>query len=280
MLESARQMPPPPENCLNCGAVVTLEYCPACGQRRGDFRRSLGRLLGELLRELLELDGRLGRTLRALLRPGRLTREFNAGRRRRYTSPVRLYLFVCVALFATASVTFRVHSMLSPSEPGVSTTEMDIPDDDIAALGGAFGGVLRDRLTELRDMPPAQRDKELFTGALEQGPLVMFFMLPIFAALLKLLFLGTRRFYVDHLVFSLHLHTVWFLLLTPAIALPFEWAALFLVPIPVYTVAALQHAYSASWWATLLRSCALGLLYSVALAVGLALAFGLGIVLG
>jgi hypothetical protein len=66
----------------------------------------------------------------------------------------------------------------------------------------------------------------------------------------------------------------------PGDRLPFEWAGLLLLPIPFHTVAALQHAYSASWWATLLRSCALGLLYSVALAVGLAVAFGLGIVLG
>lgn len=273
-------MPPSAEDCPNCGAVVALEYCPACGQRRGDYRRSLGSLLGELVRELLELDGRLGRTLRALLRPGRLTREFNDGRRRRYTSPIRLYLFVCVALFATASVTFRVHNMLAPPEPGVGTTEIEIPDDDIAALGTALGGMLRERLTELREMPPAQRDKELFTGALEHGPLVMFFMLPIYATLLKLVFLGTRRLYVDHLVFSLHLHTVWFLLLIPAIALPFAWAGLFLLPIPLYTVAALQHAYSASWWATLLRSCVLVLLYSVALAFGLASAFALGVILG
>lgn len=273
-------MPAPPEPCLNCDALVALEYCPACGQRRGDYRRSLGRLLGELLRETFELDGRLGRTLRALARPGRLTREFNAGRRRRYTSPVRLYLFVCVALFATASVTFRVHSLVDPPDPDVGTTEIDIPEDDLAAMGSVLGGVLRDRLHELRTMPPAQRDKELFTGALEQGPLVMFFMLPIFAALLKLVYLGTGRLYVDHLVFSLHVHTVWFLLLIPAIAIPHDWAAVFLLPIPFYTFEALRHAHAASLWATALRSLALTLAYAAALALGLAVAFLLGILLG
>ena len=47
------------------------------------------------------LDGRMWRTLAALLfRPGFLTREYFAGRRRRYIRPARLFLVLSLALFA------------------------------------------------------------------------------------------------------------------------------------------------------------------------------------
>lgn len=271
--------PRPPEPCLDCGTIVELEFCPACGQRRGDYRRPLWQLLADVFRETLELDGRLARTLRAMLRPGRLTREYNEGRRQRYTSPVRLYLFVSVVLFATASIGFRVQAMLEPPDPDTGFTVLESPADDWDR-SSVVGRVLKDRLDELSHMAPAERDKEIFTGALEQGPLVMFCMLPIFALLLELMFAGTGRLYVEHLVFSLHVHTVWFLLVIPMLVLPFDWTSIFLVPIPIYTTMALQHAYAASWWATLLRAVGLCLTYSVALAIGLTVAFFLGMILG
>ena len=49
----------------------------------------------------VSLDGRMWRTLAALLfRPGFLTREYFAGRRRRYIRPARLFLVLSLALFA------------------------------------------------------------------------------------------------------------------------------------------------------------------------------------
>ncbi len=49
------------------------------------------------------LDGRMGRTLFALLfRPGFLTREYLAGRRKRYVRPARLVLVLAIVLFASA----------------------------------------------------------------------------------------------------------------------------------------------------------------------------------
>jgi hypothetical protein len=183
-------------------------------------------------------------------------------------------------LFATASIGFRVQAMIEPSDPDVGYTQLESPAAEGLDDGTMLGRLLKRRLDELRHMPPAQRDQEIFSGALEQGPLVMFCMLPLFALLLQLVLLGTGRLYVEHLVFSLHVHTVWFLLAIPVVALPFEWAGLLLVPIPFYTTMALQHAYAASWWATLLRALALCIMYSVALAVGLTVAFLLGMILG
>ncbi|MEM9458954.1 MAG: DUF3667 domain-containing protein [Myxococcota bacterium] len=280
--------PRAPERCLDCNTVIEQEYCPACGQHRGDYRRSLWQLVGALISDVFEVDGRLWRTSRAMLRPGRLTREFNAGRRRRYMSPVRLYLFISLVMFATASIGLRVYTVLEPAASGPTTPAISVSFTDDSALDQwqpdhPLGQAIKKRMTELERMPKNEAAIELVRGTLEHAPLVMFCMLPVYALMLKLLFLGTRWLYVDHLVFALHVHTVWFLCVTFIIALgPF-------VPIPVlvvlavlpgiYTVFALQHAYSDHWVFTALRAAFLAMGYPAILSFGITLAMALGIIL-
>lgn len=270
-----------PERCLNCGTVVEQEYCPACGQHRGDYRRSLWRLLGDVIGETLELDGRLWQTLRAMLRPGRLTREFNEGRRRRYMSPVRLYLFISLVMFASMSIGFRVFTTLEPIDTETEVVALPV-ESELAKWTprNPFEKALKDRMVELGRMPGDQAALEIVKGAIEQSPLVMFCLLPIYALLLKIVFVGTRWLYVDHLVFALHVHSVWFLCVLVAMVLPDVMASMMLVLVLVYTTIALQHAYRAGWGPTLARAFVLGTGYTVVLTVGIAVAIALGVVLG
>ncbi len=79
--------------CPNCGAPTPDAYCSSCGQRNLDLHESVRALLGDAVEEVLGADSHLLRTLRALvLEPGLLSREYRAGRRARYTSPIKLYL--------------------------------------------------------------------------------------------------------------------------------------------------------------------------------------------
>lgn len=52
---------------------------------------------------------------------------------------------------------------------------------------------------------------ELVAGVMGYFPYMMFFLLPVFAFLLKLLYWRSRRLYVEHFIFALHFHTVFFL---------------------------------------------------------------------
>ncbi|MCH9681933.1 MAG: DUF3667 domain-containing protein [Deltaproteobacteria bacterium] len=275
--------PRPSERCLNCDTIVEQQYCPACGQRRGDFRKSSWRLLGEVFRETLEVDGRVWRTLRAMARPGALTREFNAGRRRQYMSPVRLYLFVSLMLFAVVGLSVRFST---ETAAGNTPVQFDLEEQALADWkpDNPLATSVRDRLVELSRMDEERRSQELIRAALEHAPLVMFVLLPIYALLLRLVFVRTRWLYIDHLIFSLHVHTVWFLLLTLGLALV-PWLGVNVVLVVAmgllgYTVAALRHAYEARWGATLARASVLGLLYLLTLGFGIVAAFGLGAALG
>lgn len=87
--------------CLNCGAVVPANFCGECGQRFGERSRSLSAWAADVVKGVFDLDSKLLRTLKGcLLDPGRLAREYDAGRRIRYVSPLRLYFLVSAPVIA------------------------------------------------------------------------------------------------------------------------------------------------------------------------------------
>ena len=86
--------------CRNCGTQAPLKFCPACGQETTLHPPTLGEFLHEFVGHYVALEGTLWRTLGLLIcRPGRLTREYLDGRRRRYVLPLRLYLTASFLFF-------------------------------------------------------------------------------------------------------------------------------------------------------------------------------------
>lgn len=225
---------PPEPSCPNCGHPDPARYCPSCGQSQRDPRRSVAHLARDVLAEELALGARTPRTLRTLLlRPGRLTLDWIRGRRARYLGAFRLYLITVAVFFAvTFFLGFPVGRELS-LERLVSRPEVPIGVEVSAIARRAMAGRLQTVLT---------------LGA--------FLIVPVFA--LWLTFLrrkNTDRVFADHLVFSLHQHTVLLLLATVA------WPLFFLEPAGVvvgfvllagagvHTLLAYRRVYRAPrWW--------------------------------
>lgn len=91
-----------PGQCKNCSNSLPAEarFCPACGQSLRELSRPWAEVFRELLDELFDFDGRMFTSLQCLLmRPGFLSFEYNRGRRRAYTPPLRMYLLISVAFF-------------------------------------------------------------------------------------------------------------------------------------------------------------------------------------
>ena len=86
--------------CENCGAELHGEHCYACGQPTKGLVRHFGSIMGDFVDTVFNIDGRIFRTLGPLLfKPGFLSLEYFAGRRVRYVSPVRLFVFTCLLAF-------------------------------------------------------------------------------------------------------------------------------------------------------------------------------------
>ena len=91
--------------CQNCGSPLYGEHCYACGQPTRGLVRHFSSILGDILDTLFNIDGRIVRTLPALLfKPGFLSNEYFAGHRVRYVSPVRLFVFLCIGTFFAAKL--------------------------------------------------------------------------------------------------------------------------------------------------------------------------------
>ena len=89
--------------CSDCGAQTSGNFCANCGQPT-HVHRTLLHLGEELLHGVMHFDARIWRTLPLLwLNPGRLTREWVAGRRARYVSPLAMFLFTLFVMFFALS---------------------------------------------------------------------------------------------------------------------------------------------------------------------------------
>jgi hypothetical protein len=84
--------------CGSCGIELTGPFCHQCGEARphdGDL--AVRHLLHDAVHDLTHLDGKIWRTIRALLlQPSRLTKEYWEGRRGLWVRPFRLYLSIYI----------------------------------------------------------------------------------------------------------------------------------------------------------------------------------------
>lgn len=282
------------ECCLNCGEPTPGNFCPSCGQRNADYRVSFRELWGDALDGLFQIDSRIARTLLPFLfRPGFLTREYNAGRRTRYSSPLRIYLLLSVAYFfalsllqlntplqlGTAQGGDKGHgeSKVEATPPGKSDGKGDGKgEDDVSDLPKINLGWrpleqhAERQIKMLQKLDPQEATRRLKDVFLSQVSKALFFVLPLFAMLLKLLYLRSRRFYIEHLTFALHLHAFLFFLLLLCLLQPAR-DHLGLMALLGYThlVVALRTVYGQSWLRTLIKSTLLLLLYTFVLLTAL-----------
>jgi hypothetical protein len=101
-------------------------------------------------------------------------------------------------------------------------------------------------------------------------PRILFFLLPMFAVLLALFYRRLRKefYFVDHLVFSLNVHTFAFAVLIAAAAaaqsFPGQWVALLtILVLSVYVYLALKRFYGQGWIRTGLKFAGLTFIYTV-----------------
>jgi len=273
-----------PETCRNCGAPVNGAYCAACGQETALRLPTLREFLREAAGRYVAFDGRFWRTVFALLtRPGFLTREYLAGRRRRYIRPARLYLFATLIFFAVTRL------MVGPVEifdmhPGTPEERKYFPPDQGFNLqvdpDDALGSpALQKRWNRFNHLSRNEKAEQLGEGILRYAPYAMFVLLPAFALLLKIVYLGRRRkhprrpwLYGEHLVFAAYDHafvfvaaTVMLLVLGRTLAITIgSWI------VALYLLLSMRSVYGGSWAGLLLRGFVLFVSYAVL--VGLATA--------
>lgn len=227
--------------CANCGAALAGEYCVDCGQRR--FRpqdRRLAHLLGETFGALTDFDGRLWRSLRALmLQPGRIASDWFEGRRAAWISPVRLFLLANLIYFIAPVLTdlsLPLHNQVRGEAYRRLAPELcAAPATADRCHGGQFHSGLTEpvflRVLERERARAAARGRDFNPGEFEQrydarsesiGKMLVILHVPFVAAMLALVAWRRRRYYAEHFVVALGLVT-FVLLLMQLVVNPLVW---------------------------------------------------------
>jgi hypothetical protein len=281
--------------CHNCGASLALEpapaFCPRCGQETHLHPPSFWEFVHEFVGHYVALECALWRTLGLLLlKPGRLTREYFAGRRRRYVLPLRLYLsasfvfFIFVKLLGFGDLKITFAAAVDERGRPVSVAQSPALAADLAkaraCLADSTGCTGTERLgarLQLQLAQAAEQPAATQARVFSMAPYTVFLMLPVFAAVLQLAYRRRRMNYGAHFVFSLHMHSFWYLALLLMALLPSAATGPLLLVTVGYGLWALQQVYGGRWWATLLRAGLVSALYGTLFIAGVVLMVGLSI---
>ena len=292
-----RSVRPPLSRCENCGALLNGRFCGQCGQPAVDYRRSFRHVLLDTLDSFLNWDSKFATTMGHLLtRPWKLTNEFLAGHRVRYLNPLRLYLLVSILFFFVVNYAGRGSDSSQPiifdsegdvvpgqarePKPG-ATPPIDKPGDADSDEPNEVGAPVifdfKDREAtgfekwmqeKIEEKIGKNGSKGMFflRSLMKNLPYMMLACIPVFAFILKVLYLfrRPRTLYIDHLIYALHIHSFAYLVsvvivgigLTLSQTLP---AAQPLVLFAVITTAVIQvflsirKVYRQGWFMSLFK---------------------------
>lgn len=183
-----------PSRCTNCETDLAGEYCHRCGQQAFTSHHfALGHFLHHALHDLTHFDSKIFRSLLPLVfKPGFLTAEYLAGRQKSYIKPITMFVLVNLIFFL---VVHRM-GMLNWDLEGVT-----------AGPHAAFAKKLVAEKIATQQVS-AEAFEAHFNQVLKHNQKSMFFFLiPLFGAALKIFYLRQRRYYVEHLIFSIHFHS-------------------------------------------------------------------------
>ena len=279
--------------CLNCAETLQPRaggqhpaFCPACGQETTVKPPTVGEFAQQFGGAYFSTEGALWRTLKLLLlKPGELTRQYLAGRRKHYVLPLRLYLTISLLVL----LLLRGFATVAINAPDANQLDKgDRPMNLSLKLGPGLGSAgLKDGVFYCKDMPAwlCQRVKkridikpEAFSDAVVQLSerfvanlgAALFVLLPSFALFMKLVYRNRRLRYTEHLVFGLHVHAFWFLMVALTLLPLGGIEDLALLVVPVYTMRAMKRVYGGGFIWRALRAALVSLLYLLALSLAMA----------
>lgn len=271
--------------CPNCGYTFeeVNNYCPNCGQENHDLNVPVKHLVEEFLEGTLHYDAKFWVTLKYLMfKPGLLTEKFNIGQRASYVPPFRLYVFISLVSFFMLAISPNTMNVginnpealevqLDPEEREALAKLDSIRAEAPAAMEFEQGiKALGEKAQEASGNTEQLRDKMI-----KNTSFLMFLLMPLFGYLLYLFYRKLRRNYVEHLMFSIHVHSFFFILFTVYLALKFFlpegvdvfWMVTLIMA--VYTYLAMLRVYKQSYLKTLLKFIPVSLIYLFCLAIAL-----------
>lgn len=251
--------------CKNCGEQFATEFCPNCGQnRKADFSQK--QILKDYLEEAIGVDDKFWITLKYLLfKPGFLTNEFIQSKRRKYLSPIKLYLLVVFLFFGMQTITESIVPSIKKISENVKGLDEKNKDFSMNNLSFGDSDVLTyKKIVEEGESLGFKPDTRFFTeekmevlNIIENGKSkihwLIFISLPFAALLLKPFY--WKYSISQHLIHMINIYTLVFFYSMLDLMLPFRYVSemiFFLFYLSL--IISFKRVYNGSWIGSFFKS--------------------------
>jgi hypothetical protein len=229
--------------CKNCEITFEGKYCPTCSQKADTHRFTIKHILHDFFHAFTHTDKGILYLIRELfVRPGKVALEYNAGKRKKYFSPIT-FLLITMAIWIFLSqktdfngATLRATQSLSDQVEKQSGKENDATE----------------RFQEIENKSKALH---------ENSKLLVMLLIPAFALLTWLFFKRSGFNYAENLIFNIFLQgqtNVFFIIFCIPIFLIYPPSVLvlsflYIIGVWFYSLIAYQQFYKQRKWLTIIK---------------------------
>ncbi|MFN2261475.1 MAG: DUF3667 domain-containing protein [Psychroflexus sp.] len=287
---------------MNCQHQLDISdrFCPECSQKNSSKKISFRDLLEELFASIFSYDSRLQRTLSTIfLSPGKITKEFIAGKRTKYVNPFRFFISVSIIFFLVFNWMESTEIAPIVMDGSVENEISERIDEESLDYSNLSFGKEPDRLLDfMRDHPQnayenaqktlgfedtfsmkvyynfllgafklSQNPSAFLSYILPKLPFFFFFYIPVFTLLSWLIYIRRNFGYVDHLIFNYHQQSVFFIVVFVSLLIDYSFNldtfVFALLGYAFYIYKALRRFYGQGRLKTFLKTTLLSLVYLV-----------------
>jgi len=255
--------------CPNCDKQLREEmnFCFNCGQENHIKRVTVKMLVEDFSSTYFSFDSKLFQSIKYLLiKPSFLSLEYLNGKIEAYLRPIRLYVFISFVFFVLFGLTTNdniVDGISSVRMKSIENIDSDFDSESSNMIN--VDGV--DFTEQLLGKQLSDKSKQIFSNKHEMEnffnylksklPILLFLIIPVLGFILFLGFYKKGYYYVDHLVFALHLQSFAFVLLI--VTTLFNWVLKIdledyvILVVLIYGFIAAKKFYKRSMLSTFLR---------------------------
>jgi len=244
--------------CKNCTNTFEGNYCPNCSQKADTHRFTIKHLAHEFFHAFTHADkGIIFLSKELFIRPGKVARDFNLGKRKKYFNPIT-YLLLVMALQIYLTKKTDINTYYINQINSINEAEVQIGK---TAEHQKIEGLMN-RVQE---------------NMQEHGKLINFLFIPVLALLIWMMFRKSEFNYAETLVLSVMYVAHILLLYVLLCIIPFViyrnsvtvTMNLYMIASFVYMMIALKQFYLQGWWATFFKTLVIQVLYYIVISLAM-----------